>query len=250
MQNSKLNPVSLFKAADVSGFPEVRRLQDERKQVLWVLWVGRDKAELPIMSASEVSSVLRDNFGINISRQKVQSLFAEDKRAVAMKRKERETGYQIMQAGIDEVAGSSMATYIDPKRALSSIRRVEAILAGLIGEVRICDPYVDGRTIDLVAESKKAKSIRILTVNVKDVSTLKRDIRAFQQEHGFQLEVRVASKGVFHDRYAIDDGGMLLFGTSLNGIGFKQSFIVALGQDIRSGVIPVFDSAWTTATAI
>lgn len=44
----------------------------------------------------------------------------------------------------------------------------------------------------------------------------------------------MAAHGVLHDRYAIHDDGMLLFGTSLNGLGLKQTFVVALGQDIRT----------------
>jgi hypothetical protein len=239
-----------FAAADLSGFPNIRALADEREQVIWVLWVGRDKATSPTLSAADVSSVLRDVFGIHISRQRVQSMLAAERRTIVPRRKGRETGYQVMQAGIDEVAGSSMATYIDPDKALSSIRKVQAILSVLTGDIRLCDPYVDGRTLDLVAESKKATSVRLLTANVKDVSVLKRDIKAFHRQHGSHLEVRIAQAPGLHDRYAIDDVGMLMFGTSLNGIGFKQSFIVVLGPDIRSSMIPVFDSTWSQATAV
>jgi hypothetical protein len=248
--NSKLNLAEAFEAADISGFPDVRTLGDERKEALWVLWVGREKAATAVMSAADVSSVLRDVFGIHVSRQRAQSLLAAEKRTVVPRRNGRETGYQIMQAGIDEVAGSSMATYIDPDRALSSIRKVEAILSGLTGTVRLCDPYVDGRTLDLLTESKKATSIQLLTANVNDVSVLMRDIKAFHRQHGNHLEVRIAKTPGLHDRYAIDDIAMMMFGTSLNGIGFKQSFIVALGPDIRASMIPVFDSTWSQATAL
>ncbi len=247
---SKSNPTNAFAAADVSGFPDLRALDGEREQVIWVLWVGRDKAALPLMSAADVSSVLRDVFGVHISRQKVQALLAAERRNVVPRRKDRETSYQIMQSGIDEVAGSSMGTYIDPDRALSSIRKVEAILSSLTGDVRLCDPYVDGRTLDLVAEARKATSVQLLTANVKDVSVFQRDIKAFHRQHGNHLQVRIAQGTGLHDRYAIDDVAMLMFGTSLNGIGFKQSFIVALGPDIRASMIPVFDATWSRATAI
>ncbi len=35
---------------------------------------------------------------------------------------------------------------------------------------------------------------------------------------------------------------MLLFGTSLNGLGKKQSFIVELGPDVRATVLAAFDA--------
>jgi len=120
----------------------------------------------------------------------------------------------------------------------------------LEGDVRFCDPYVDGRTIDLLVECTSAQSIALLTMNVKDPAKLKRDIRAFTQQYGIPLEVRVASGRTLHDRYAIDNASMLLFGTSLNGIGFKQSFVVTVGEDVRASVLTTFDSYWQRATVL
>jgi len=116
--------------------------------------------------------------------------------------------------------------------------------------VKLCDPYVDGRTIDLLAECTNAQSIELLTMNIKNPTTLKRDVRAFVQQYGVPLEIRVASGRTLHDRYAIDRGGMLLFGTSLNGIGFKQSFVVAVGEDVRASVLSTFDAYWNAATSL
>lgn len=130
------------------------------------------------------------------------------------------------------------------------MRATEAVLASLDGDVKLCDPYVDGRTIDLLAECTNAQSIELLTMNIKNPTTLKRDVRAFVQQYGVPLEIRVASGRTLHDRYAIDRGGMLLFGTSLNGIGFKQSFVVAVGEDVRASVLSTFDAYWNAATSL
>lgn len=75
-------------------------------------------------------------------------------------------------------------------------------------------------------------------------------MKAFEREHGVELEVRKALAGVLHDRYAIDDSGMLMFGTSLNGLGLKQSFVVTLGEDLRSAALAAFEATWDTATPL
>jgi hypothetical protein len=41
---------------------------------------------------------------------------------------------------------------------------------------------------------------------------------------------------------------MLMFGTSLNGLGLKQSLVVALGQDVRGATLAAFEAAWDAAT--
>ncbi len=52
--------------------------------------------------------------------------------------------------------------------------------------------------------------------------------------------------GPLHDRYIIDDSIMVILGTSLNGFGKKQCFVIQTGQDLRSVLIPVFDGAWNS----
>jgi hypothetical protein len=203
------------------------------------------------MTPNEISVVLRDVYGIALPRQRIERILAQEKQAVAKRKRNTKRAYQIMQAGITEVEGvSSAVVLIEPEKALSSIRATEAVLATLTGVVRFCDPYVDGRTIDLLTECTSAKSIEFLTMNVKNETTLRRDVRAFVQQYVVPLEVRVAANRVLHDRYAIDDVGMLAFGTSLNGIGFKQSFVVVLGEDVRTSVLSTFESYWQAATPL
>jgi hypothetical protein len=155
-----------------------------------------------------------------------------------------------MQAGVDElVASAAVVVFVDPQQALSSIRETQAILADLRGDLSVCDPYVDGRTLDLLADCKAAASIRLLTMNIHKCTAFERDVAAFNREHGGILNVRVASQKVLHDRYIIHDDGMLLLGTSLNGLGLKQSFVVSLGEDLRSTVLRAFDDVWSSGSS-
>lgn len=240
-----------FRDADASDLPEIGSIADPRLQALWTLHVGKARAGVPMMTPAEMSAVLRDVFGIALPRQKIEGMLASEKHAVARRKKSKKRAYQIMQVGIDEVEGiASSVLLIDPERALTSLRATEGVLRTLTGTVKVCDPYVDGRTLDLLGECTSAQAIMLLTVNVNKQNAFMRDAKAFSQQYGIALELRVVAQRVLHDRYVIDDSGMLLFGTSLNGIGFKQSFVVALGEDIRASVLKTFDSYWKTATPI
>lgn len=234
----------------MSNLPEIGSIADHRQQALWALHIGQVRAGVPMMTPSEISVVLRDVYGIALPRQRIEGILSNEKQSVSKRKKNGKRAYQIMQAGIDEIEGSSSVLLIEPEKALTSLRATEAVLATLGGAVKVCDPYVEGRTLDLLAECTGAQSIELLTMNVKNPKTLKRDVRAFIQQYGTPLEVRVASGRVLHDRYVIDDSGMLLFGTSLNGIGFKQSFVVTVGEDIRASVLATFNAYWQAANPI
>ncbi len=82
-------------------------------------------------------------------------------------------------------------------------------------------------------------------MNIGKLTAFQRDARAFNKEHGGILDVRVAPQKVLHDRYVIHDDGMALLGTSLNGLGLKQSFVVSLGEDLRSTALRAFDDVWS-----
>jgi hypothetical protein len=243
--------VAMFRDADTTNLPDISSIDDPRLGALWILRLGQDRASVPLMTPGEVSTVLRDVYGIALARQKIEGMLANERQAVAKRKKNGRRAYQIMQAGIDEIEGiSSSVLLIEPARVLTSLRATEAILNTLNGTVKVCDPYVDARTLDLLGECGNAQAIRLLTMNVNNPNKLRRDARAFVQQYGIALEVRVVGQRVLHDRYVIDDDGMLLFGTSLNGIGFKQSFVVSLGEDIRASVLTTFDSYWKTATTL
>ncbi len=124
------------------------------------------------------------------------------------------------------------------------------MLGDLRGDIRVCDPYVDGATIDMLTHFDQAKSIRLLSMNIKDKGGIARDAKAFIAEHGKPLEIRLGPKGHLHDRYVIHNDGMLLVGTSLNSIGLKQSFVASLGEDIRASVLRSFDEAWSKGTSL
>lgn len=239
-----------FRAADISEFPRLATSTD-RERILWVLGVGKEKAGRVWLTPGEISVVLRDVYGFPLSWQKVQALIGAERGTVATSRKGGFRRHQLMQTGVDELlAKGPEVVFIEPDKALTGLRSAEAIMQSLDGVLRFCDPYVESASLDLLAEATKATDIRLLTVNVARPQVFVRDLAAFRKEHGYKIEVRQAAPGTLHDRYALDDSRMLLFGTSLNGLGKKQSFIVELGQDLRTTVLGAFDAAWAAAKPV
>jgi hypothetical protein len=241
---------ALFANANVDGLPDPHEL-DDRLRAFWALQVGQEIVGIDVMTPTEISTVLRDVYSIDLPRQRVEAILSRESGTVAKRKKNKKRAYQLMGTGSKELDKiGSAVVFIQPSQAFTQLREVHSILGSVTGEMRVCDPYVEVRTLDMLAECQNADSIQLLTVNVRQPNGFKQTMKAFATEHGIPLEVRTAPKGVLHDRYVIHDEGMLLFGTSLNGLGLKQSFVVALGEDIRTSVLATFEVDWQRSTPL
>jgi hypothetical protein len=225
------------------------QFDDDRRRILWVLAETNGVEDLSFLTPAQVSDILCECAGIDIPRQRVSAILEAERGTVAKRRIAKKRHFRIMKAGEDEVNSSALAsTFIDPEKALTEIRHVEDLLSNLKGDLKICDPYVENKTLDFLAACSLASSLKLLTVNILKQSTFRRDLAAFQKEHGNRLDVRFAKQSHLHDRYIIHGDGLLLLGTSLNGFAKKQSFLVALGADLRSATETAFDRYWASAT--
>jgi hypothetical protein len=155
-----------------------------------------------------------------------------------------------VQKSIEEELGTAQASvlFIDPTQAFKATLSLHDFLSKLRGSARVCDAYLDNTTLEHLYALDKAVPVRLLTKNVKDSGTLRRLAAAWKSE-GRILEIRVDNSAPLHDRYIIDDASMVILGTSLNGFGKKQCFIIQAGPDMRAVLIPVFDGLWNSATA-
>ena len=240
---------ALFVKAKVDDLPDPHDL-DDRLRAFWVLRVGQIVG-MEVMTPAEASTVLRDVYSIDVPRQRVEGILSREKGTVAKRKKNRKKAYQLMSTGEDELGAISTAVmFIEPTQAFTKLREVHGILGSVVGELRVCDPYIELRTLDMLAECEWASGIQLLTVNVRNPAGFKQAMKAFTTERGIALEVRTLSPGVLHDRFLIHEGGMLMFGTSLNGLGLKQSFVVLLGEDVRASVAVTFDENWQHATPL
>jgi hypothetical protein len=240
--------VTAFRHVAVDGLPDVHGLAEERLQILWVLLAGKSDVSLEMLSAAEISDILRDSQGIDIPRQRVTGLLRREVGTVSRVKKDGKRYFKIMRAGEQEISTATVSPlFVDPTQAFSATRKLVDIIGGLRGDLRYCDPYVGSRTLDFLSDCKASQSIKLLTVTIHNSAAFKADLSAFQRERRGFLEVRVLPQGYLHDRYIIHNDGMLLLGASLKDVGKKQSFVVAVGSDVAQSAATAFDGHWQAA---
>lgn len=223
---------------------------DSRLAVLWALARARDEAATGAVTAKTVADIVTVAGRHSITRQAALSTLnalAAEKAVHRTKRRKGPDEFSIMALGEQMLGASKPVVLVDPAKALQETRDLETVLSEIKGAVKICDPYLDSRTLDFIAAMSNASSVKLLTEKVTDAPKIGRELPAAAKQIGAQIEVRVAARGVLHDRYIIHDGGMLVLGTSLNSFGLKQSFVSKVGHDVRTATASFFDDRWKSA---
>jgi hypothetical protein len=237
-----------FQRLDLTGLPDVHELPHDRLRVLWILVAAKRAPALEWLSAAEISRIARDCCSLAIPRQRVAAILQKESSTVAKTKKNKVRMFKIMMSGEDLILSNARRIlFIQPSQAFSGLKSIEELFQCLRGGVYVCDPYIDHQSLIVLATWQDVDKIMVLTENVHKEDRVRRDLRFFTQEYGDRLEMRLTSEGRLHDRYVIHEDGMILLGTSLNGLGKKQSFVVALGEDIREHVLSAFKRNWHTA---
>jgi|SRR5438876_1281248 len=200
------------------------------------------------LTAATISKKLRDEHGIGVHWKKIETVFAANAGVVARRKKSKQWQLAILRAG-EELLGAAQSSilFIDPTQAVKATLSLHDFFSKLKGTVRVCDAYLDNTTLEHLHALDKGVTVQLLTKNVKDAGPLRRIVAAWKSE-GRNLEIRVDGSAPLHDRYIIEDSSMMILGTSLNGFGKKQCFIIQTGPDLRAVLIPVFDGLWKSAT--
>lgn len=225
---------------------DARAFKDCLQQALAGLHNLAEKGEAWATS-SEISRHLRDEFGLQIHWRTIDSLFNKNRKSAARRKLKGRWEYMLLDEGRGAIAGGDEAiTFVNPMTALQETLKLHDLLTRLKGVIRVCDPYLDDSTIEHLQACPKGTEIRLLTMNVRDTGPVRRVVAAARTA-GYQLEIRVVTARSLHDRYVIDDSDMVILGTSLNGFGKKQSFVIQAGPDIRQTVLSEFDQQWNGA---
>ena len=239
-------------AAESAGYPPPATLPGDLERSLLVLLTADEHLDIEWLTPHEISVALRDGFRLHVSRQRVQSLLDASRESALRRKISGKRQYQVLDAGKRRVqsTASTDVVFIQPENALTSVRQVQDLMSTCAGVVHICDPYLAPRSLDFMARLTSATEVRVLTQQVDKENSLKRDLRPLSLQLGIPVEIRRVSTRVLHDRYLIDDSEMFILGTSLNGLGLKQSMVVRVGPDLRATALSEFERLWTSAAAI
>lgn len=235
-------------ASKISDTLDIYTLSPLRMQVFWVLDQFPDER----MTGTQIARHMIDDYDIKTSQQAVDAALKKNDGTTD----KISTGYKLMEKGRKELKKVTTATtgsvvIIESGKPFSAKNSdVSSVFAQLSTEIRICDPYIDAHTLDVVFKNiNKSIPVRILTQTVNDKPTgiVGRALYDLTKE-GFLIEVRVYNNSVLHDRYIMDGTYFWLSGNSLNGLGSKESFMVSLGGDIHQAMSQTFEHRWKAAT--
>lgn len=222
-----------------------RNFDSELQQALCILANGSSTSE-PLTTA-EISRILREEWGVNLHWRTISAAFDKNRALVTRKKRKHKWHYSILAKGQESLNFSdSKVTLIDPKNAIQHVKSLHDQLLELKGNIHICDPYLDAVTLEHLDSCAEGANLFLLTHNIQDTGRLRQLLSAFQSTKK-RIEVRKTKKAVIHDRYIIDKKGMLILGTSLNGFGKKQCFVISAGQDIRATMLESFKAHWDKA---
>jgi len=221
---------------------------DDLRRILSIILLKKQQG-VQWPSGLEISQMLRDEFGIPIHWRTVDSILSNNSNLVQRKKRKLRWEYLLLADGESKIKlAPSAIVIVDPVNALQAVISLHDFLANLNSPIHICDPYLDATSLEHITSCPKAATISILTKNVKDSGKFRQLLSAAQTE-GRTWIIRVASAPVLHDRYIIDSNSMLILGTSLNGFGKKQCFVIKAGKDIQQVMKREFDNLWNSATA-
>ena len=145
-----------------------------------------------------------------------------------------------------EIPAQIALTGDDPIARARVIERLAAV-----GPGALVDRYFGAE--DLLAIVQETKLDRILTGPSESRGRLA-GLRAAMNEVSLprEIEIRVDAKDEFHDRFAIpQDGPVWAIGTSLGGVGRRNSVMIELGDSPTATAIRnAFDECWASAKVV
>jgi hypothetical protein len=251
-----------FKKVELNNFPDFSNYDKPLEMGLWVLWVAKEKLNIQMLTAHHIANVIVRAMETSIKERAIVNSFNRAVGKIHIHEKDGETYYEIMKLGKEHLVtmageGSVKVFYFESgKKYTSKSILADKILSILKGELKIVDPYVDVKTLDVLSRAD-AKNVKFLTSLGKLSETNKRqflrDLKDFKSEH-HGIEFRNYSTSEIHDRYVIAGDKLIIFGHSLKDLGAKESFAITLDKstasDIFDALVETFNRRWKTSSQL
>ncbi|MFC1753567.1 hypothetical protein ACFL96_09280 [Thermoproteota archaeon] len=229
----------------IKKYPDPHAYKSVWEKALWTLEVVANELGLERLTCSEIAQFLTDVVEIDTSQQAVHMAMRRLKRGFVNK---KGSTYKLMEKGRKTIVKTQLKNeiHIQPGKPYSSKNILtKEVLSTIKGDLRICDPYVGARVLDLLVSLSKSHKIRILTCNIEDKpkGVFQRALKDLIDE-GYDIEVRIYQKSELHDRYLIDDHNLWVVGHSIKDIGGKECFVYCGGPDLRSSSLEMYNRRW------
>lgn len=238
MSKDRQEFVAKFREADKSGIVDFTECEKPLDMALWVLCLAKEKLGQKRLTAEQIASTIVGTEEISIIATSVTNAL---KRASTKVHRYYENGityYEIMKPGKEHLLSLRKsdivnAFYFEPDTRYTAKRLLKnQVFSGLIGSLKILDPYCSEKTLDVLANLKD-RSMKVLTrlgnLRERDKDKFVRDVADFKTENP-NVEFRDYPNADIHDRYIISEDKVTLIGHSMKDLGAKESFAVVLGR--------------------
>lgn len=140
------------KKDEVAHLPDLYTLERVEDKALWALLFSKDKVGIPYVSALEISTILADVFEVSVDEAAIRMALNRAKNRVHVKSFGRSKKFSIMKDGKESLyrAAKDMVIIVDPSQPRTAIQKLADMLGSLAGEVKICDPYLDRKTLEVL----------------------------------------------------------------------------------------------------
>jgi hypothetical protein len=133
-------------------------------------------------------------------------------------------------------------------------KALQEVFQTLVGDIRICDAYIDKSLAIYISNIAfdKANRIRVLTVQDKRNRLSDEDIlclRSLQKYYNIEIRGYVDTHHPIHDRYILSDSRSYKCGASLKDFGKKDTDIQTM-DELVSDWSKAFDDNWKMANPI
>lgn len=228
---------------------------------LWILCILKDFGDINQLSATQISRILREGLEINLPAKSIVKSLNRAGDRIFVNNIDGINFYEIMGSGREYIISKEKTTitslyYFEPEKKYTSKRILSNnILLNLKGELKIVDPYIGTRTLDILSNVKN--NIKFLTrlnlLSTSQQSMIKREVFDYKTEHK-NIEIRDYDNKDLHDRYIISDGYLVLLGHGFKDLGNKESFAVLLNKidnrNIYDAMLENFNRRWKKSIII
>ena len=133
---------------------------------------------------------------------------------------------------------------LPPGSPFSGHLELTKILGSVTEYVKICDPWVDNKTLEVLLSVPSHVKITLLTGESGRSRNFLSASKAFQLEHQ-QYEMRVGQR--LHDRFILSKNRGWLLGSSIKDFGKKFSAITLLPENEAMETERIYDDLWKKA---
>lgn len=134
---------------------------------LWILCILKDFGDINQLSATQISRILREGLEINLPAKSIVKSLNRAGDRIFVNNIDGINFYEIMGSGREYIISKEKTTitslyYFEPEKKYTSKRILSNnILLNLKGELKIVDPYIGTRTLDILSNVKN--NIKFLT---------------------------------------------------------------------------------------